>query len=66
MDSNAEMRMAGISGAGLGADLGAMDQEIEGDELAGDVGTDAGMPPETATGAGAPGGLGAAPGEINI
>ena len=48
MDPSAEMRSAGISGAGIGADLGALDTEVPGDDL-GDAVPQEGTAPETAT-----------------
>ena len=48
MDPSAEMRSAGISGAGIGADLGALDTEAPGDDL-GDAVPQEGTAPETAT-----------------
>ena len=52
-DAGAEMRMAGVSSAGIGADLGAMDAETPPD-TAGIAGPE-GAPPETATGDVTPG-----------
>jgi len=47
-DGSAEMRMAGVSAGGIGADLGAMDQVAPTDDLtAGAI--DQGTPPDTAT-----------------
>ena len=47
-DTAGEMRTAGISGAGIGADLGGVEDELPGNEEPIDGG--AGTPPETATG----------------
>ena len=47
-DSAGEMRTAGVSGAGLGADLGGIEDEVEGGEEPIDGGT--GAAPETTTG----------------
>jgi hypothetical protein len=53
-DAAGEMRTAGISGAGIGADMGGMeDEDLEADVPPIDGG--AATPPDTATG-GAPGG----------
>jgi hypothetical protein len=48
MDGGAEMRMAGVSGAGMGADLGAMDQTVPTADLEGAIPQE-GTPPDTAT-----------------
>ena len=64
-DAAAEMRGAGVSAAGIGADLGGMEDELpqEGGELGGDAAA-----PETTTGGDAGGDAGGAPagGDIQI
>jgi hypothetical protein len=64
-DAAAEMRGAGVSAAGIGADLGGLEDELppEGGEAGGDA-----TAPETATGGDIGGGAGGAPagGDIQI
>ena len=54
-DAAGEMRTAGISGAGIGADMGGMeDEDLEAEVPPEDGGT--ATPPDTTTGGAAPGG----------
>ena len=55
-DAAGEMRGAGISGAGIGADMGGMEAEAPEGEEAAPVDGGAAPPPDTATGGGAGGG----------
>ena len=64
-DAAAEMRGAGVSSAGIGADLGGMEDELP--DAGGEAGEEA-APPDTATGGAPAGDAGAAPagGDIQI
>ena len=55
-DAAGEMRGAGISGAGIGADMGGMEADAPEGEEAAPVDGGAAPPPDTATGGGAGGG----------